>query len=109
MYKPEFIVVSAAIAACGFAALTLGCADRTSPAAVTSSDAPAVAATSESKSNADVQPVAKAKADTPTARAQAPRDITFDTVKLDMQKEDPFRRALITPAIERLHGSKVRI
>lgn len=41
-----------------------------------------------------------------TARA---RDITFDTIKLEMKKGDKFKKSLITPAIEALKGTKVKI
>ncbi len=37
------------------------------------------------------------------------RDISFDAIKFDMQKDEPFRRALITPAIEKIDNSKIRI
>ena len=38
-----------------------------------------------------------------------PPEFLIDTVKLDMKKEDPFKRSLITPAIERLDGTRIRI
>ncbi|HKD36118.1 MAG TPA: DUF3299 domain-containing protein [Pirellulales bacterium] len=40
---------------------------------------------------------------------QAIKDITFDTVKLDLKKGDPFKRSLITPAIEKLDGGRIRV
>jgi len=43
------------------------------------------------------------------ARPQGIREITFDTVKLNMKKEDPFTRSLITPAVAKLDGGRVRI
>jgi hypothetical protein len=43
------------------------------------------------------------------SRDQAIRDISFDAVKLDMKKGDPFRRSLITPAVEKLDGARIRI
>ncbi|MBI1903452.1 MAG: DUF3299 domain-containing protein [Planctomycetia bacterium] len=36
-------------------------------------------------------------------------EISFDNIKLAMNKEEPFRRELITPEIEALDGKKVRI
>ncbi|HEV3416351.1 MAG TPA: DUF3299 domain-containing protein, partial [Pirellulales bacterium] len=47
---------------------------------------------------------------TPTpAHPQAIRDISFDAVKLNMKKGDSFKRTLITPAIEKLDGNRIRI
>jgi hypothetical protein len=43
------------------------------------------------------------------SRNQAIRDVSFDTVKLDMKKGDSFKRSLITPAIEKLDGARIRI
>ena len=37
------------------------------------------------------------------------RDITFDDIKFDMQKEDPFERKMLTPKIEKLDGTRIRI
>ena len=34
---------------------------------------------------------------------------TFDDVKFEMELEEPFRRAMLTPQIEKLLGNKVRI
>jgi hypothetical protein len=45
----------------------------------------------------------------PKSQQRPTRDVTFDTIKFDMQKEEPFKRAMITPAIERLENSKIRI
>ncbi len=111
----------AVIAACGFAG-TAGCADRSSPAAMTSSGAIPAAS---SKPAADMPQSAARSNDNPSssdspAKPQAAsakpdgsrlpaRDITFDTVKFDMQKDEPFVRKMITPAIEKLASSKIRI
>lgn len=37
------------------------------------------------------------------------RDITFDNVKLNMKKGDPYAHSLITPEIEKLDGARVRV
>lgn len=37
------------------------------------------------------------------------RDVTFDTIKFEMDKEEPFQRSMITPAIEKLFGTRIRI
>jgi hypothetical protein len=74
-----------------------------------------------SKDNAakDPAPVKSAPQDAPKAKdapaasqsaAKLPRlDITFDTIKLDMKKEDPFKKSLITPKIHELEGRKVKL
>lgn len=37
------------------------------------------------------------------------KDITFDDIKFDIKKGDPFKRSLLTEKIEKLHGQPVRI
>lgn len=70
-----------------------GCSDRTSPAAM---DSNPPAAANSSGSAAEVN-------------RQAVRDINFDAIKFDIQKEQPFERSMLTPAIEKLHNTPVRI
>ncbi|HZZ71515.1 MAG TPA: DUF3299 domain-containing protein [Pirellulales bacterium] len=41
--------------------------------------------------------------------AGPPRDVTFDDLKFDMKKEDPFVRKMLTPKIEKLDGTRIRI
>lgn len=36
-------------------------------------------------------------------------DISFDAIKFNMEKEQPFARSMITPTIEKLTDSKIRI
>ncbi len=43
------------------------------------------------------------------AAAQQPRNISFDTVKFEMTKGEPFERKMLTPEIEKLVGTKIRI
>ena len=43
------------------------------------------------------------------ASAEPPRNITFDAFKFEMKKGEPFERKLLTPAIEKLVGKKIRI
>ncbi len=106
----------AIFAACSLTCALAGCADRSSPAAVTTGNPPVVAA----KQAEAPKPEEKSKADDPPAKPQTEvskadvskqptRDITFDTIKFDMQKDDPFARKMLTPAIEKLTNSKVRI
>ena len=44
-----------------------------------------------------------------TRAAESPRDITFDTIKFEMKKEDPFERSLLTDGIRKLDGKPIRI
>jgi hypothetical protein len=37
------------------------------------------------------------------------REISFDTIKFDMEKGEPFERSMLTDAIEKLNGVRVRI
>jgi hypothetical protein len=39
----------------------------------------------------------------------APKEITFDTIKFEMTKGEPFFRSMLTPQIEALEGQPVRI
>jgi hypothetical protein len=78
----------------------------------TGKTATTAAAASTATTTSTATPLAPDNRPTPRptiARSQAIRDITFDTVKLDMKKEDAFKRSLITPAIEKLDGSRIRI
>jgi hypothetical protein len=43
------------------------------------------------------------------ALAEPPRNISFDAVKFEMKKGDPFERKMLTPEIEKLVGKKIRI
>jgi hypothetical protein len=75
--------------------LATGCTEQSSPAAVASNSvSPERTAPKEPGPGADKRPA---------------RDITFDTIKFDMQKDEPFKRSMITAAIERLEKSKIRI
>ncbi len=87
--------------------------------------APATVASAATHANAsDVQPMAGEATDPAAAASQqtavAPpksaagqklpvQEITFDNIKLAMNKDDKFDRSFITPAIEKLGGAPVRI
>lgn len=43
------------------------------------------------------------------AEAERVKDLTFDDIKFEMKKGDPFERSLITEKIEKLHGTTIRI
>ena len=83
-----------------FLSLTTGCSDTSSPAA------PPPAMMAASSSDAGNSPPVNSAGDESKKPA---RDVTFDTIKFEMQKDEPFQRAMITPAIERLDKSKIRI
>jgi hypothetical protein len=53
----------------------------------------------------DVSPVASRAAAAPSA----PRDISFDDIKLDMQKGDPFTRDVLPSRVTTLERTRVRI
>ena len=78
---------------------TTGCSDTSSPAAP-----PAMMAVNSS--DAGNSPPANLASDESKRPA---RDVTFDTIKFNMQKDEPFQRSMITSAIERLDKSKIRI
>ena len=42
-------------------------------------------------------------------RPQPLRNITFDTVKLNIKKGEPFHSDMLTPAVKKLDGNRVRI
>lgn len=37
------------------------------------------------------------------------RECTFDDIKFDMEKDEPFERSMLTPEIEALDGTRIRI
>lgn len=91
----------------------------------TETDLPAAAATADSRDGeqspsaggggnppAENLPMADARtAPRPTAPkpTAATREITFDDIKFDMEKGDPFDRSLLTPEIEALDEQPIRI
>jgi len=44
-----------------------------------------------------------------TPLKQAIVDLSFDDIKFEMEKTDPFERSLLTPKIEKLLGRRIRI
>ncbi|HEX4000338.1 MAG TPA: DUF3299 domain-containing protein [Pirellulales bacterium] len=108
-----------AIAALAAMAVSLavagGCGEKSLPAATAS------VASSTTKPKIEVASLegsSKAMPGSPAARDSAKpvparrlplRDITFDTVKLNMQKGDPFRPELLTSAVKKLDGNRIRI
>lgn len=45
----------------------------------------------------------------PVASAEPPVDITFDTLKFDIEKDGDFERSMLTEPIEKLNGKTVRL
>lgn len=134
--KPRIIWAVAALMLVGFTAS--GCTSRISPAAQTASRGTAVATTETAASPVAAEPereatqteagdqlATAAEAIPPAETKPAPaevrpqqaaaakysgtRDINFDTIKFEMKKEDPFVRSMLTPAIEKLVDSRIRI
>lgn len=67
----------------------------------------AIAAKPESKP--EKQEAVAEKEPASTGKPEKVRNITFDTIKFEMAKEDPYDRELIGPKIEALSGKKIRI
>ena len=72
-------------------------------------DVAANSGAADAKQVAKTDVAAAAPVESAPSKLQATRDITFDTIKFDMLKDGPFERSMITPAIEKLGNSKVRI
>ncbi|WP_218932308.1 DUF3299 domain-containing protein [Adhaeretor mobilis] len=64
-------------------------------------------ATAEDES--PVSELDKAKPKSQVARSTRIQDKTFDDIKFEMEKTDPFKRSLFTPEIEALFGGRIRI
>lgn len=56
-----------------------------------------------------VRPAASPTPDPPRRAATAPREITFDDIKLDMEKGAPFTRDLLPKRVTALAGEPIRI
>jgi len=84
-----------------------GCGEQSSPAATRPIDA-----TTASDSTSTTNGAEKPGGPTTSAAASRPqpiRNITFDTVKLNLKKDEPFHNDVLTPAVKKLDGSRVRI
>lgn len=97
----------AAAAACGtlLGALVGGCDSSEAPdpqrPEPVETAAPGVARVDGAPPEARPQPAA--------AETAAPREITFDDIKLDLEKGAPFRRDVLTERVTALDGRRVRI
>ena len=54
-------------------------------------------------------PVMLGAADNAKKGSSQVKDITFDDIKFEMKKGDPFKRSMLTEKIEKLHGTSVKI
>jgi hypothetical protein len=108
------LLLAANIAVTSLIVCIAGCQDSSLPAASRPISEPAEQSGSGEKtapptSVQQTHPVTPSPATSTPARPQAIRDISFDAVKLNLKKGDPFKRSLITPAIEKLDGNRIRI
>jgi hypothetical protein len=88
--------------------LVAGCDARVAPLPT-----PPAAGTTDT-GRADITPPAVRPEPTPTeatttADTAAPKEITFDDIKLDLEKGAPFRRDVLTERVHALDGRRVRI
>lgn len=91
---------------------TTGCGERFSPAAPPAVSSLSASSPVSSKASPDLSPADATPAPVATSVASASqpvRDIVFDNIKFDMQKDAQFQRSMITPAIENLGNAKIRI
>jgi hypothetical protein len=101
-----------------------GCSEKHAPAATAASGAESPTATKDAlaaapaqqpdQSAADPEASAKSAAAESAAAPTLPggrgtSDITFDTIKFTMEKAEPFRSEMLTPAIRALDGRRIRV
>ncbi len=79
------------------------------PAEVRKEPAPAAAPSSRSTAETPPTPPAPAPPPRTTGRPTAPRDISFDDIKLDLKKGDPFSRDLLPTRVTALETTPIRI
>jgi len=70
---------------------------------------PVPAAAPPSRPIAATPPTPPAPATPATDRPAAPRDISFDDIKLDLKKGDPFSRDLLPARVTALETTRIRI
>jgi hypothetical protein len=70
---------------------------------------PAPAAAPSSRETAETPPTPPAPPPRTTGRPTAPRDISFDDIKLDLKKGDPFSRDLLPTRVTSLETTPIRI
>lgn len=106
-------VATAAPAMTAPAAATSGPPASTAPPAASASPAPDIASATPTASAAPAAtaPPAATVPPRPLTPAELARVLpkTFDDIKLDLQKDEPFDRSKLTPAVEALFGRRIRI
>ncbi len=119
----SLMLVLTAVAGLGLAS---GCGRDTHSIAANRSDneivsEPVVAKTVVPTSQPPAQPIASDRVESnqqaasPTISSESPadktrlRNITFDTLKFEIEKGEKFERDMLSPAIEKLDGRRVRI
>ena len=92
---------------CVTALLVTGCAKQSPPDEQALAHATkATAAAPEAKPELTAASATLAPATSPAAGL---RPISFDAIKFPIEKGEPFERAMLTPAIEKLLGKRIRI
>jgi hypothetical protein len=103
--------------------LAVGCEENRSPAAVERSSKPTTDSAPQSTAGMETAEAASAEGDTvpsspevPEPKAAplettsaAPQNITFDTLKFPLEKNDDYQRSLLTPAIASLDHRPVKL
>ncbi len=75
------------------------------PSALAATSVPAVA----ERPRADRPPVVVAAAESKTNVPVTVKEITFDEVKLDLKKGDPYDSSLLTDKVKKLDGKSIRV
>ncbi|MGE0536841.1 MAG: hypothetical protein AB7O68_17855 [Pirellulales bacterium] len=79
--------------------ITGGCANQSPQTEAAANSAPVVATQSSGLTETTASAV----------ESSEPREITFDAIKFEIGKGQPFNRELLTPEIEGLFGKRIRI
>jgi hypothetical protein len=91
-------------------AATVATDPKTDPQPVAVVEPVSAEAKSEPKAQPESQPQPAKQPESPPVDAKKPtRDISFDTIKFDMKKEDPFEQKMLTPTVKKLVNNKIRI
>jgi hypothetical protein len=103
----------------GYAALAMlsaGCGSSVRPGddageipVISAVDTPRAGARKEPVAQEAVTPTEPPEAQNVAPRSKSIREISFDTIKFDIEKGQPFERSMLTPQVEKLDGQRVRI
>jgi hypothetical protein len=78
-------------------------------AAKPATDATKAATTADVAVPATATPAATATDSTAGTKASAPKDATFDDLKLDLKKDEPYKPELLTTKVKQLDGKWIKI